>query len=103
MNSSNGGSLTGSEFDRAAAEAARTAPPRENGGNQDIKNLKVTAIEAERFLHDGGFDSTKRYFLVAANARNKIAIIDTKESKLVNVIETGGQTPHPGRGANFSI
>ncbi|WP_067813317.1 formamidase [Nocardia inohanensis] len=33
------GALTGSEFDRAAAEAARTAPPRENGGNQDIKNL----------------------------------------------------------------
>ncbi|GAB3281955.1 formamidase [Kineosporia babensis] len=33
------GSLTGDAFDRAAAEAARTAPPRENGGNQDIKNL----------------------------------------------------------------
>src|SRR3954465_10192815 len=33
------GSLRGDEFDRAAAEAARTAPPRENGGNQDIKNL----------------------------------------------------------------
>ncbi len=33
------GSLSGSEFDRAANEAARTAPPRENGGNQDIKNF----------------------------------------------------------------
>ncbi|MEH1016409.1 formamidase [Micromonospora sp. CPCC 206060] len=33
------GTLTGAAFDRAAAEAARTAPPRENGGNQDIKNL----------------------------------------------------------------
>ncbi|EHR61497.1 formamidase [Saccharomonospora cyanea] len=33
------GSLSGEEFDRVAAEAARTAPPRENGGNQDIKNL----------------------------------------------------------------
>lgn len=33
------GSLTGGEFDRVAAEGARTAPPRENGGNQDIKNL----------------------------------------------------------------
>ena len=33
------GSLTGDDFTRAAAEAARTAPPRENGGNQDIKNL----------------------------------------------------------------
>jgi formamidase len=33
------GTLTGPEFDRIAAEAARTAPPRENGGNQDIKNF----------------------------------------------------------------
>ena len=68
---------------------------------EDIKNLKVTAIEAERFLHDGGFDRTGRYFMVAANARHRIAIIDTKEDKLVGVIDSGGQTPHPGRGANF--
>ncbi|NJC73127.1 acetamidase/formamidase family protein [Planosporangium thailandense] len=33
------GTLSGDEFDRVAREAARTAPPRENGGNQDIKNL----------------------------------------------------------------
>ena len=33
------GSLTGEAFTRAAAEAARTAPARENGGNQDIKNF----------------------------------------------------------------
>ncbi|HUF87181.1 MAG TPA: cytochrome D1 domain-containing protein [Thermohalobaculum sp.] len=67
----------------------------------DIKNLKVTEIEAERFLHDGGFDSSKRYFLVAANARHKLAIVDTKEGRLVDVIESGGVTPHPGRGANL--
>ncbi len=67
----------------------------------DIKNLKVTEIEAERFLHDGGFDSTKRYFLVAANARGKVVVIDTKEGKLTAIVETGGQTPHPGRGANI--
>jgi len=67
---------------------------------EDLKNLKVTDIEAERFLHDGGFDSTGRYFLVAANARNKVAVVDTKENKLVALIETGA-TPHPGRGANF--
>ena len=30
---------SGKALDDAAAEAARTAPPRENGGNQDIKNL----------------------------------------------------------------
>ena len=68
----------------------------------DIKNLKVTEIEAERFLHDGGFDSTKRYFLTAANARGKIAVIDTKEGSLTALLESGGTTPHPGRGANLN-
>ncbi len=67
----------------------------------DIRNLKTTEIEAERFLHDGGFDSTKRYFLTAANARGKVAVIDTKEGTLTALVETGGQTPHPGRGANL--
>jgi len=33
------GSLTGADFDRVAKEGARTVPPRENGGNCDIKNL----------------------------------------------------------------
>lgn len=33
------GTLKGSDFDRVAAEAARTVPPREHGGNCDIKNL----------------------------------------------------------------
>ncbi len=67
----------------------------------DLKNLKTVAIEAERFLHDGGLDSTHRYFMVAANARGKVAVVDTKEGKLTALIETEGQTPHPGRGANF--
>ena len=67
----------------------------------DLKNLKTTEIEAERFLHDGGLDGSKRYFITAANARNKLVVIDTKESKLVAITDTGGQTPHPGRGANF--
>lgn len=68
----------------------------------DLKNLKTTEIEAERFLHDGGLDSTHRYFMVAANARNKIAVVDTKEGKLTALVETEGVTPHPGRGANFT-
>jgi nitrite reductase (NO-forming)/hydroxylamine reductase len=67
---------------------------------EDIDNLKITDIAAARFLHDGGFDSTGRYFLVAANASNKVAVVDTKEGKLAALIETG-TTPHPGRGANF--
>jgi formamidase len=33
------GTLKGAGFDKAAKEAARTIPPREHGGNCDIKNL----------------------------------------------------------------
>ena len=67
----------------------------------DLDHLKVTEVAAERFLHDGGFDSTQRYFLVAANERNKVAVIDTKEDKLTALVDTGDMIPHPGRGANF--
>jgi nitrite reductase (NO-forming)/hydroxylamine reductase len=66
----------------------------------DIKNLKTTTIEAAKFLHDGGWDMTQRYFLVAANASNKIAAVDTKEGKLAALIDVK-KIPHPGRGANF--
>lgn len=33
------GDLKGKDFERVAKEGARTVPPRENGGNCDIKNL----------------------------------------------------------------
>ena len=66
----------------------------------DIKNLKTTTIESAKFLHDGGWDATKRYFLVAANASHKIAAVDTKTGKLAALIDTK-KIPHPGRGANF--
>jgi len=67
---------------------------------RDIANLKITEIEGAKYLHDGGFDSTKRYFFVAANQSNKIAVIDTKENKLVKLVDVD-KIPHPGRGANF--
>lgn len=35
------GTLAGSGRDRAAQEGARTIPPREHGGNVDIKNLSI--------------------------------------------------------------
>jgi len=66
----------------------------------DLNNLKVTTIDTPRFLHDGGLDSSKRYFMDAANASNKIAVIDIKEDKLAAVVDVS-KTPHPGRGANF--
>ncbi len=67
----------------------------------NLDALKVTDIATDRFLHDGGFDSTGRYFMVAANAMNKVDVIDTKEDRLVASIDTDGVKPHPGRGANF--
>ncbi len=67
----------------------------------DLSNLKTTTLDAAKFLHDGGFDSTGRYFLVAANASNKIAVVDTKEDKLAALVDVG-KIPHPGRGANFN-
>jgi len=66
----------------------------------DIKNLRTTTIESAKFLHDGGWDITKRYFLVAANASHKIAAVDTKTGKLAALVDTK-KIPHPGRGANF--
>jgi nitrite reductase (NO-forming)/hydroxylamine reductase len=67
---------------------------------RDIRNLKTTEIEGAKYLHDGGFDSTKRYFMVAANQSNKVAVIDTKDNKLVKLVDVD-KIPHPGRGANF--
>lgn len=67
----------------------------------DLNNLKTITIDTPRFLHDGGFESTKRYFMDAANASNKIAVVDIKEGKLAATIDVG-RTPHPGRGANFT-
>jgi len=66
----------------------------------DINALKMTEIGSARYLHDGGWDSTKRYFMVAANNSNKITVIDAKLDKLAAIVEVG-KTPHPGRGANF--
>lgn len=67
---------------------------------ENLQDLKITSIDAAPFLHDGGWDSTKRYFLTAANKSNKVAVVDSKEDKLAALIEVGN-IPHPGRGANF--
>jgi nitrite reductase (NO-forming)/hydroxylamine reductase len=66
----------------------------------NIDDLAITDIGAARFLHDGGWDSTKRYFLTAANQSNKIAVVDSRERKLVALTDVT-KTPHPGRGANI--
>ena len=66
----------------------------------NLDALKITELGSARYLHDGGWDSTKRYFMVAANNSNKIGVVDAKEGKMEAVVDVG-KTPHPGRGANF--
>ena len=67
----------------------------------NVDAMKVTTIGAARFLHDGGWDSKKRYFLTAANQSDKIAVVDAKDQNLEALIDVK-RIPHPGRGANVN-
>lgn len=60
----------------------------------------VTNIATSLFLHDGGWDHTRRYFLTAANASNQIVVVDVLNQVLESIIDVGN-VPHPGRGANW--
>ncbi len=60
----------------------------------------VEKFPAQRFLHDGGWDHSKRYVMMAANMKNEMVVVDVKEKKFVTKFETGNK-PHPGRGANW--
>lgn len=67
---------------------------------QDPMNLTIKMINSALYLHDGGWDSTQRYFLVAANQSNKIVVVDALEGDLEAMVDTP-EVPHPGRGANW--
>ncbi|GAB1471418.1 nitrite reductase [Chloroflexota bacterium] len=67
---------------------------------QDPIDLSIKIINSALYLHDGGWESTKRYFMVAANQSNKIVVIDSVEGKLEAMVDTP-EVPHPGRGANW--
>lgn len=60
----------------------------------------TSKLATEKFLHDGGFDHTGKYFMVAANASNKMVVIDLDNPAFVTSFTTGVK-PHPGRGANW--
>ena len=68
---------------------------------ENINALQITELEAARFLHDGGWDASKRYFMTAANKSNKIAVVDSKEREMVALVDVT-KIPHPGRGANLN-
>ncbi|MFB9869608.1 cytochrome D1 domain-containing protein [Vreelandella sulfidaeris] len=67
---------------------------------EDLDALSMVEIDTSRFLHDGGWDSTGRYFMTAANESNQIVVIDAQERELEAIVDVG-KIPHPGRGANF--
>ena len=66
----------------------------------DLDNLTITSMASAEFLHDGFFDPSGRYFQIAANASNKMVVIDTIERKLEAMIDVDA-LPHPGPGANW--
>lgn len=66
----------------------------------NVDALSVTTIDAARFLHDGGWDASKRYFMTAANESDKIAVVDSKDRELEALVDVD-RIPHPGRGANI--
>ncbi|MEA3291461.1 MAG: cytochrome D1 domain-containing protein [Pseudomonadota bacterium] len=67
----------------------------------DLENLAITKIDSAKYLHDGFYDPTGRYFQIAANASNKMVVVDTDERKLEAMIDTDAK-PHPGPGANWN-
>jgi nitrite reductase (NO-forming)/hydroxylamine reductase len=66
----------------------------------DLDNLRIEKINSHKYLHDGFFDPTQRYFQIAANASDRMEIMDSVDRKFVASIETGNM-PHPGPGANW--
>jgi len=67
----------------------------------DLDNLRIDKIDSAKFLHDGFFDPSGRYFQIAANASNKMVVVDTETRKLEAIIDVD-KLPHPGPGANWN-
>jgi nitrite reductase (NO-forming)/hydroxylamine reductase len=67
----------------------------------DLNAITVTTLEAARFLHDGGWDSSHRYFMTAANQSDMIAVVDSKDRE-IEALVPAQKIPHPGRGANIN-
>ena len=67
--------------------------------DQEGRPLPITMLDTDLYLHDGGW-ANGRYFIVAANALDKLIVIDSHERNIAAEIEAGVR-PHPGRGANW--
>ncbi len=62
--------------------------------------LSTVALNATRLLNQGGWDSTQRYFLVAASQTNKIAVVDSQQRKILAMVDAP-RFPNPDHGANI--
>ena len=66
----------------------------------DLDNLDIKMVNSAKYLHDGFFDPTGRFFQIAANASDKMVVVDSKTGKLEAMIDVASK-PHPGPGANW--
>jgi formamidase len=102
------GHLPKEDWARVGAEAARTAPPRENGGNQDIKNLsKGTRIFYPVFVDGANLSVGDLHFsqgdgeITFCGAIEMGGFIDLRVDIIKNGMETYGVSENaifmPGR------
>jgi formamidase len=96
------GTLDGDDYERAAKEGARTAPPRENGGNQDIKNLtRGSRIFLPVFVEGGKLSVGDLHFsqgdgeITFCGAIEMGGYIDLHVDVLEGGMETYGVTTNP--------
>jgi formamidase len=96
------GGLSDDAFAAAAAEAARTAPPRENGGNQDIKNLsKGSRIFYPVFVPGGKLSLGDLHFsqgdgeVTFCGAIEMGGVIDLRVEVIRGGMQTYGVTSNP--------
>jgi len=67
----------------------------------DLDNLAIKQVNSAKYLHDGFFDPSGRYFQIAANASDKMVIVDSATGTLTAMIDVD-KKPHPGPGANWN-
>jgi formamidase len=96
------GSLDAEQAEEAAREAARTAPPRENGGNQDIKNLSRGArIFLPVFVEGGKLSAGDLHFsqgdgeITFCGAIEMGGFLDLHVDLIKGGMETYGVTSNP--------
>jgi formamidase len=96
------GTLEGPAAEQAAREGARTAPPRENGGNQDIKNLsRGSRIFMPVYVEGGNLSTGDLHFsqgdgeITFCGAIEMGGYIDLRVDLIKDGMQTYGVTTNP--------